>query len=215
MTISANNNTNMKIYLLDNFDSFTYNLVDQFRTLGFTVIIYRNDISAEFIADKMLKEQTNTLLVLSPGPGNPSSAGCMLSLINLVAGKVPILGICLGHQALVQHYGGTVDIAPTTVHGKASPINHNSQGIFEHFASPLPVARYHSLIATKVPNCLDVIAYTDELPMAIKHKKHQSIGFQFHPESILTTEGSRLLAQTFHFLSANQEQTTSSQGGQK
>lgn len=191
----------MKVYLLDNFDSFTYNLVDQFRNIGFEVIIYRNDIDENFIAKKILAEK-QTLLVLSPGPGTPASAGNMLALLKLLAGKIPILGICLGHQALVEHYGGTVDIAPTTVHGKASPIIHNGKGIFSQLASPLPVARYHSLIATKIPSCLKVTAKTDNLPMAIQHKSHKSIGFQFHPESILTTSGSKLLTQTFDFLNS-------------
>lgn len=191
----------MKVYLLDNFDSFTYNLVDQFRNIGFEVIIYRNDIDENFIAKKILAEK-QTLLVLSPGPGTPASAGNMLALLKLLAGKIPILGICLGHQALVEHYGGTVDIAPTTVHGKASPITHNGKGIFSQLASPLPVARYHSLIATKIPSCLKVTAKTDNLPMAIQHKSHKSIGFQFHPESILTTSGSKLLTQTFDFLNS-------------
>lgn len=209
----------MKIYLLDNFDSFTYNLVDQLRTLNYQVIIYRNDIDPHFIADKILKETLDTCLVLSPGPGNPASAGNMLSLIDLVAGKVPILGICLGHQALIEHYGGTIDIAPTTVHGKASPIDHHKKGVFAKLPSPLPIARYHSLIATSIPDCLNVIAHTDDLPMAIEHKSHISIGFQFHPESILTTLGNTLLKQTFHYLKnkstkQKSQQPHDSQGGE-
>ncbi|MEC4724728.1 aminodeoxychorismate/anthranilate synthase component II [Shewanella sp. D64] len=190
----------MKLYLLDNFDSFTYNLVDQFRSLGYEVVIYRNDVDAKFIADKLLNEKNKAALVLSPGPGAPHEAGCLMALIGLLAGKVPMLGICLGHQAIVEHYGGKVERANQVVHGKASPIYHQASGIFNNLPSPLPVARYHSLVATVVPDCLDVIATTESMPMAISHKSHQAIGFQFHPESILTTLGSQLLIQTLNEL---------------
>ncbi|AEG10922.1 aminodeoxychorismate/anthranilate synthase component II [Shewanella baltica] len=190
----------MKLYLLDNFDSFTYNLVDQFRSLGCEVVIYRNDVAADFIAEKLLNEQEPAALVLSPGPGAPHEAGSMMALIAKVAGKVPMLGICLGHQAMVEYYGGTVARAPFVVHGKASPTFHDGTGIFAGLPSPLPVARYHSLVATHVPDCLQVIATTDAMPMAILHPEHRAVGFQFHPESILTTLGSTLLIQTLAFL---------------
>ncbi|WP_413473146.1 aminodeoxychorismate/anthranilate synthase component II [Shewanella baltica] len=190
----------MKLYLLDNFDSFTYNLVDQFRSLGCEVVIYRNDVAADFIAEKLLNEQEPAALVLSPGPGAPHEAGSMMALIAKVAGKVPMLGICLGHQAMVEYYGGTVARAPFVVHGKASPTFHDGTGVFAGLPSPLPVARYHSLVATHVPDCLQVIATTDAMPMAILHPEHRAVGFQFHPESILTTLGSTLLIQTLAFL---------------
>lgn len=202
----------MKLYLLDNFDSFTYNLVDQFRSLGYEVVIYRNDLSASFIADKLLSETKKSALVLSPGPGAPHEAGCLMALIALVAGKVPLLGICLGHQAMVEHFGGKVERANQVVHGKASPTVHNGQGIFTHLPSPLPVARYHSLVATKVPECLTVIATTDEMPMAISHKNYKAIGFQFHPESILTTLGSQLLTQTLTYLTSEEPLLTTNEG---
>ncbi|RLV61103.1 aminodeoxychorismate/anthranilate synthase component II [Parashewanella curva] len=190
----------MNIYLLDNFDSFTYNLVDQFRSLGHQVYIYRNDLNAEYLAEKILADN-DAVLVLSPGPGAPKNAGCMMKLIELVSGQLPILGICLGHQALVEHYGGKVDKAPQTIHGKASPINHTMHKVFGELPSLLPVARYHSLVATQVPSSLEVIAYTESLPMAIAHKQHPVLGFQFHPESILTTRGSELLIQSLTYLS--------------
>ena len=197
----------MKLYLLDNFDSFTYNLVDQFRSLGCEVVIYRNDVAADFIAEKLLNEQEPAALVLSPGPGAPHEAGSMMmALIAKVAGKVPMLGICLGHQAMVEYYGGTVARAPFVVHGKASPTFHDGTGVFAGLPSPLPVARYHSLVATHVPDCLQVIATTDAMPMAILHPEHRAVGFQFHPESILTTLGSTLLIQTLAFLT--QDMTT-------
>ena len=190
----------MKLYLLDNFDSFTYNLVDQFRSLGCEVVIYRNDVSADYIAEKLLNEQEPAALVLSPGPGAPHEAGSMMALIAKVAGKVPMLGICLGHQAMVEYYAGTGARAPLLVHGKASPTFHDGTGVFAGLPSPLPVARYHSLVATHVPDCLQVIATTDTMPMAILHPQHRAVGFQFHPESILTTLGSTLLIQTLAFL---------------
>jgi anthranilate synthase component 2 len=199
-TATTQNDQRMKIYLLDNFDSFTYNLVDQFRSLGCEVVIYRNDVSADYVAEKLMNETGKKALVLSPGPGAPHEAGCMMELIGKVAGKVPMLGICLGHQAMVEYYGGKVERAPFVVHGKASPTFHNGQGVFANLPSPLPVARYHSLVATKVPDCLDVIATTDDMPMAILHPQHQAMGFQFHPESILTTLGSQLLTQTLAYL---------------
>ncbi|MCL2919555.1 aminodeoxychorismate/anthranilate synthase component II [Shewanella litorisediminis] len=189
----------MKLYLLDNFDSFTYNLVDQFRALGFEVVIYRNDVDPQQLAAKLLAEP-QTALVLSPGPGAPHEAGCMMALINLVAGKLPILGICLGHQALVEHYGGKVERAPSVVHGKASPTVHDGQGIFRGLPSPLPVARYHSLVATEVPDTLKVIATTEGMPMAVLQEEDKALGFQFHPESILTTLGSTLLVQSLEYL---------------
>jgi len=197
----------MKIYLLDNFDSFTYNLVDQFRSLGYEVVIYRNDVDADFIADKLLNETEPTALVLSPGPGAPHEAGSLMALIGKVAGKLPMLGICLGHQALIEHYGGKVERAKQVVHGKSSPTVHNGKGIFANLPSPLPVARYHSLVATQVPDCLEVIATTEDMPMAIIHQQDKAVGFQFHPESILTTLGSQLLVQSLDYLAQSLTQT--------
>ncbi|PMG78554.1 anthranilate synthase component II [Shewanella sp. 10N.286.51.B7] len=194
----------MKLYLLDNFDSFTYNLVDQFRSLGFEVLIYRNDVSAEYLAEKLIEETGQAALVLSPGPGAPHEAGCMMELISKVAGKVPMLGICLGHQAMVEYYGGKVERAPFVVHGKASPTIHNGEGVFANLPSPLPVARYHSLVATRVPECLEVIATTEDMPMAVIHPQDKAVGFQFHPESILTTLGSTLLTQTLTYLTQSE-----------
>jgi anthranilate synthase component 2 len=140
--------------------------------------------------------------VLSPGPGNPSQAGCLMELIAKAVGKYPILGICLGHQALIQHYGGVIGRAPEIVHGKASNVTHNAIGAFVGIQNPLPVARYHSLVALSMPENLDTIASYQELPMAIEHKKDAVLAFQFHPESILTTYGSKLLTQAITYLLA-------------
>lgn len=189
-----------KIFMLDNLDSFTYNLVDEFYNLGFELVIYRNTLSADFIVEQIEAEPGDVLIVLSPGPGNPTDAGCLMDLIAQTAGKYPILGICLGHQALVQHYGGVVARAPEIVHGKSSNISHTAEGAFAGIQNPLPVARYHSLVAATMPEGLDCIAQVNDLPMAIEHKTDAALGFQFHPESILTTYGSHLLAQSIEHL---------------
>lgn len=203
--LNSNNNGNVKIFMLDNLDSFTYNLVDEFQCLGFEPTIYRNTLSADFIFEQMQNCTDRVLLILSPGPGEPSKAGCLMELIAKCAGKYPILGICLGHQALIEHYGGDIVRAPEIVHGKASNVTHRQNGVFEGINHPLPVARYHSLVASNVPKALDIIAeyVTSEqisLPMAIEHKRDSALGFQFHPESILTTYGGALLAQTISYL---------------
>lgn len=186
--------------MLDNLDSFTYNLVDEFKGLGYQPTIYRNTVSAEFIVKQMQQETDPVILVLSPGPGTPQNAGCLMALIKLCAGKYPILGICLGHQALVEHYGGKVDRANEIVHGKASLIEHNAQGPFSGLPSPLPVARYHSLVATQMPLDLEMIAHFQQLPMAITNRNDNVLGFQFHPESLLTSKGSVLIKQSFDYL---------------
>lgn len=196
-----------KLFMLDNLDSFTYNLVDEFQCLGYEPIIYRNTLSADFIIAEMEKCSEEVILVLSPGPGNPSNAGCLMALIEKAIGKFPIIGICLGHQALIQHYGGVIDRAPEIVHGKSSDIVHQEKGAFSGISSPLPVARYHSLVATTMPADVEVTAYcqtqeNQQLPMAIERSKDAVIGFQFHPESILTTYGSHLLAQSIDYLLA-------------
>ncbi|WP_042011038.1 aminodeoxychorismate/anthranilate synthase component II [Aeromonas fluvialis] len=183
------------IFLLDNFDSFTYNLVDQFRSLGYPVRIYRNSLPASRIMSEIAATEGDAVLVLSPGPGAPHEAGCLIDLIKLARGQVPILGICLGHQALCEAYGGTVGAAGEIVHGKRSLIEHNGHGAFAGLPSPLPVARYHSLVATYVPQELTVIAHYQGMPMAIEQQDERVLGFQFHPESIMTSEGARLLTQ--------------------
>jgi len=203
---------NTQLFMLDNLDSFTYNLVDEFKVSGFEPLIYRNTISAEFIFEKMLQaaKTSQVILVLSPGPGEPKNAGCLMTLIDKCAGIFPMLGICLGHQALIEYYGGKVVRADEIVHGKASNIEHCGTGAFENINNPLPVARYHSLIGTNIPNELTVTASfnnkTDNneslsnMVMAIEHTKQAVIGMQFHPESILTTYGSTLLAQSVKHL---------------
>ncbi|MDD1796105.1 aminodeoxychorismate/anthranilate synthase component II [Enterovibrio makurazakiensis] len=189
---------NAHIVLIDNFDSFTYNLVDQFRSLGYPVKIYRNSLSAEQI-EQAVSELTNPVVVLSPGPGAPSEAGCMPALIQKLKGKVPMIGICLGQQAITEAYGGVVAGAGEIVHGKASQMTHNAHAVFGDIESPLTIARYHSLVATKVPDSLDVIADVEGLVMAVVNDADRVVGFQFHPESILTTKGADLLTNTINW----------------
>lgn len=191
---------NYHVFLLDNFDSFTYNLVDQFRVMGCEVTIYRNDLDASYIYQQMQQSTLPPVLILSPGPGSPADAGCMIELIHMTRGHYPILGICLGHQAIVESYQGEVGLAPQTVHGKASAISHTHQGPFMNMINPMPVARYHSLMATRIPGSLSVIARTDNIPMAVLQAEDKVLGFQFHPESVLTLEGETLLRESLQYL---------------
>ena len=181
------------IFLLDNFDSFTYNLVDQFRSLGCDVRIYRNSMPAAQIYAQIAACPNDPVLVLSPGPGAPHEAGCMIELIGLCRGQVPILGICLGHQAICEYYGGTVGSAGEIIHGKSSLIDHSGQDMFSGFANPLPVARYHSLVGSNIPAGLTINANFNGMVMAVRHDADRVCGFQFHPESILTQHGHALL----------------------
>jgi anthranilate synthase component II len=188
------------VYLLDNLDSFSYNLVDEVAQLGFSLKLYRNTVPANYIFEKIQQEQQPVVLLLSPGPGAPAEAGSMPELISLCAGKFPMLGICLGHQALVEHYGGVVGRAGETVHGKTSIIELSDHPVFGALPKQFPVARYHSLMATEVPDSLQVIAAYQHIPMAIVHEEHKALGYQFHPESILTTLGKPLLKQSLDYL---------------
>ncbi|BDR13070.1 aminodeoxychorismate/anthranilate synthase component II [Vibrio sp. STUT-A11] len=181
------------IIFIDNFDSFTYNLVDQFRSLGHSVTIYRNNIAAETIEDAV-NELENPVVLLSPGPGAPSEAGSMPDLIQRMKGKVPMIGICLGHQAIVEAYGGTVAGAGEIIHGKVSMMEHDNHATYANLPSPLAIARYHSLVATSVPETLTITAEVDGLTMSVVHEQDKVCGFQFHPESIMTTYGATLLA---------------------
>lgn len=183
------------ILLLDNIDSFTYNLVDQLRAFGHNVVIYRNNVPAETLLT-CLQTMENPVLMLSPGPGAPSEAGCMPVLLERLKGQLPIIGICLGHQAIVEAYGGYVGQAGEILHGKASAITHDENAMFAGLSNPLPVARYHSLVGSNVPEGLTVNATFNGMVMAVRHDADRVCGFQFHPESILTTQGARLLEQT-------------------
>ncbi|MCP1436678.1 anthranilate synthase component 2/anthranilate synthase/phosphoribosyltransferase [Erwinia persicina] len=183
------------ILLLDNIDSFTWNLVDQVRAFGHNVVIYRNNVPADTLIAR-LQEMDNPVLLLSPGPGAPSDAGCMPELLRRLRGQLPIIGICLGHQAIVEAYGGHVGQAGEILHGKASAIAHDESAMFAGLSNPLPVARYHSLVGSNVPIELTINATFNGMVMAVRHDADRVCGFQFHPESILTSQGARLLEQT-------------------
>lgn len=190
------------IIFIDNFDSFTYNLVDQFRTLGHSVTIYRNNIAAEVI-EAAVKKLSDPVVVLSPGPGAPKNAGSMPEVIQRLKGQVPMIGICLGHQAIVEAYGGQVEGAGEIVHGKVSMMAHDAHPIYASLPSPLAIARYHSLVATEVPNVLAVTAQVDGLVMSVVQEQDKVCGFQFHPESIMTTYGATLLTNAIEWALAS------------
>jgi len=180
------------IAVLDNYDSFTYNLVQYLGTLGADVTVHRNDA----VTAKELAALKPDGLVISPGPGEPRDAGISEDAIRALAGKVPILGVCLGHQALGEVYGGRVVRAQRLMHGKTSPILHKGRGLFAGLDNPFEATRYHSLIVEResLPACFDVMAWTPENElMGIRHKEHETWGVQFHPESILTTSGLKLI----------------------
>jgi anthranilate synthase/aminodeoxychorismate synthase-like glutamine amidotransferase len=181
------------ILVIDNYDSFTYNLVQYLGELGEDVVVRRNDKISIAEVEANLPER----ILISPGPGTPSGAGITLDLINQFAGRIPLLGVCLGHQAIGQAFGGRVVRAATVVHGKASEITHDGKSIFQGLPATFKVGRYHSLIVEResLPACLEVSAETDDgVIMGLRHREQQVEGVQFHPESILTPEGKRLLS---------------------
>lgn len=200
-----NTTTKQTLFFLDNFDSFTYNLVDQFKTLGYPVKIYRNSLSAQQVKSHIDDCATEAVLILSPGPGTPSAAGCMIELIGLCKGQIPIIGICLGHQALIEQYGGVVGQAEEIMHGKSSLISHCGDRMFAGLKQPLSVARYHSLVGTSVPDSLEVVADFNGMCMAVYNEQDRVIGFQFHPESILTCEGAKLLETSLNLVTRKEE----------
>src|SRR5215210_5374475 len=183
-----------KVLLVDNYDSFTYNLVQYLGELGAEVLVRRND---EVTVREVENEIRPDRVVVSPGPGTPDEAGVSLELIAALAGHVPILGVCLGHQAIGQVFGGRVVRAGKVVHGKGSQVFHDGDSIFKGIASPFQAGRYHSLVVEResLPDCLEVSAETsDGVIMGLRHRELKVEGVQFHPESILTTEGKKLLA---------------------
>jgi anthranilate synthase component 2 len=186
--------------MIDNYDSFTYNLVQYLAEIGQEVEVVRND--------KISIEEINKLnpqyIVISPGPCTPNEAGISLELIEAFKGKIPILGVCLGHQSIGQAFGGKIVHAQTIMHGKTSKISHNNKGVFRGIKNPFIATRYHSLVIEKqtLPNCFDITAWTDDNEiMGIKHKELAIEGVQFHPESILSEYGHDLLK---NFLDQNE-----------
>ncbi|MCM8779098.1 MAG: aminodeoxychorismate/anthranilate synthase component II [Candidatus Omnitrophica bacterium] len=186
------------ILMVDNYDSFTYNLVQYLGELGEKLVVYRNDK----ITLKEIEELKPEHIVISPGPGRPENAGISCALIKEFAGKIPILGVCLGHQCLGEVFGGRVVQAQRLMHGKTSLIYHNGKDIFLGIENPFEATRYHSLIVEResLPACLEITAETKEKEiMGLKHKDYPLWGVQFHPESILTKQGKRILANFLKF----------------
>ncbi|MGO1603111.1 MAG: anthranilate synthase component II [Halomonas sp.] len=189
---------NAKVVMIDNYDSFTFNIVQYLGELGAEVITHRNDE----ITIEQIEALAPTHLVVSPGPCTPNEAGISMAAIKHFAGKLPILGVCLGHQAIGQVYGGKVVRAPQVMHGKTSAVLHDNQGVFEGLDNPVEVTRYHSLVVDKesLPACLEMTAWTGDddvtpgLVMGLRHRELAIEGVQFHPESILTRQGHELLS---------------------
>ena len=186
------NHENVRILLIDNYDSFTYNLVQAFAAQGAEVLVYRND---EIERDQAL-ELEPTHLVISPGPGRPEEAGVSLAMIDTFAEKVPMLGVCLGHQCLVSHFGGEIVRAERLMHGKTSMVKHDNKTVFAGLSEPFEAGRYHSLCAEhdSLPDSLELTAQTarGEI-MGVRHRELPLEGVQFHPESVLTPEGDKLM----------------------
>ncbi len=187
----------LRVVFVDNVDSFTWNLVDEFARRGATVEVWRNATPA---GHRMARATGAgpALLVLSPGPGAPADAGCCIELIRLAEGRVPLLGVCLGHQAMVEAFGGRVAFAGEVVHGRTSRVRHDGGVLFAGIPSPCTVGRYHSLAAVELPDRLRPIAWTGAadapgLVMAVEHRTAPMLGVQFHPESILTPDGGRMI----------------------
>ena len=192
----------MRMLLIDNYDSFTYNLVQAFATLGADVMVYRND--AISVDEALQLEPTH--LVISPGPGRPEDAGVSLEMIGAFAGRVPLLGVCLGHQCLVHHFGGDIVRAGRLMHGKTSLATHDGKTIYQGLPQPLEVGRYHSLCAEEetLPDELELTAKTDRGEiMGVRHRELPLEGVQFHPESVLTPDGDQLMA---NFLGAGTDE---------
>ncbi len=185
------------LLVIDNYDSFTFNLVQYLSELGGNVEVYRNDK----ISIAQLSELSPERIMISPGPGTPNDAGISMAIIEAIAGKIPLLGVCLGHQCIGQVYGGKITSATDIMHGKLSMVYHNNCGVFAHIPSPFQATRYHSLVVDKacLPECLEVTAWTqtangeiDEI-MGLRHKTLAIEGVQFHPESIMSEHGHALL----------------------
>ncbi len=185
------------VFVLDNYDSFTYNLVQYLGELGAEVVVRRNDQITVEEVEAMRPER----IVLSPGPCTPQEAGISIELVRHFAGKIPVLGVCLGHQAVGAAFGGEIVRAPKLMHGKTSPVLHDNKTIFQGLAQPMTATRYHSLIVEEksLPGDLEVSAYTTEsdgsrVIMGLRHRRFAVEGVQFHPESVLTGEGKKLIS---------------------
>ena len=193
------------LLMIDNYDSFTYNVVQYLGELGYDVTVFRNDV----ISIQEIQNLSPSQIVISPGPCTPNEAGISMEVVRYFTGKIPILGICLGHQSIGQVFGGNIKKARKVMHGKLSQIHHRSDGIFRNLQTPFKATRYHSLVIDKkqLPDCLEITAWTEdeagetEEIMGVRHKEFEVEGVQFHPESILSDYGHEILK---NFLDKNE-----------
>jgi len=193
-----------RVLFVDNFDSFTYNLVDDFAKRQCETKVYRADTQLDdlrAVADAFDPD----LLVISPGPGNPSTAGVSLEAVGAFKDTLPIFGVCLGHQVIVQYFGGRIGHAPEPMHGKPSRISHSGTGLFGDVENPLQAGRYHSLMAQELPDCLERTGEFEGIVMAVEHKELPIYGVQFHPESILTPAGGKIIQNVLHIASSRKQ----------
>jgi anthranilate synthase component 2 len=194
-----------RVLFIDNFDSFTYNLVDDFAKRQCRTKVYRADTSIEDLK-AVAAEFDPDLLVISPGPGNPDTAGVSLAAVDYFKDKLPLFGVCLGHQTIVQYFGGRIGHAPEPMHGKPSRISHCEKGLFQGVENPLQAGRYHSLTAQTLPDCLEKTGDFEGIVMAVEHRQLPVFGVQFHPESILTPAGGKII-QNILQIAASRKQT--------
>ncbi len=181
----------MKVLVVDNYDSFTYNLVQYFGELGADPIVIRNDEMSPIEGAALRPDR----LVISPGPGTPQDTGYSMEYLATIGTEIPTLGVCLGHQAIVEAFGGTIGRAPEPRHGKVSMIDHDGRGVFTGLPNPFEATRYHSLVATSVPDALEITATSEDgVVQGVRHRRYPIEGVQFHPESIMTEVGKDLLA---------------------
>jgi len=183
---------NRKVLFIDNFDSFTYNLVDDFGKRECEAKVYRADTGLDELKN-VAEEFEPDLLVISPGPGTPDTSGVSIGAVDYFKDRLPIFGVCLGHQVIVQYFGGKVGHAPEPMHGKPSRVTHNGEGVFAGVENPLQAGRYHSLCALELPECLEKTAEFEGVVMGARHKELPIFGVQFHPESILTPAGGKII----------------------
>lgn len=195
----------MNVLIIDNFDSFTHNLVDEFEKRSCRVFVYRNNIGMDNF-NKIVKRIKPKLIVISPGPSAPKDAGISIDVIKNCAGKVPVFGVCLGHQCIIEAFDGVVGRCKEVLHGKPSKVTHDQKTIYKALENPFQVGRYHSLAGLKIPDELEVSARSDtQVVMGVRHKKHFIEGVQFHPESILTPSGGLIIGNLLSMVKNNEK----------
>ena len=199
----------IKVLFIDNFDSFTYNLVDEFGKRNCPTKVYRADTPLDELK-KVADEFAPDLLLLSPGPGIPDKAGVTLEALDHFKDRLPVFGVCLGHQCIVQYFGGKISHAESVMHGKSSRITHTGKGVFAGLENPLHAGRYHSLCAMTLPDCLEETANFEGIVMGVEHRELPIYGVQFHPESILTPTGGKIIENIIRIAALGHKETCAS-----